>query len=49
MHWEELVELFNEEFTTLVEISLSNFSDVWLKIGDNVDYYYKKLHLWVEI
>ena len=46
MHWEELVELFNEEFTTPGEISLSDFSEIRFKIGDNVtDYYHKKLHV----
>ena len=39
-----LVELFNEEFTTPGEITLSNFSEIWFEIGNNVtDYYHKKL------
>ena len=46
MHQEELVELFNEEFTTPREISLSNFLQIHFKRGDDViDYYHKKLHV----
>ena len=43
-HWEEIVELFNEEFTTTSETSLSDFSDIQFKIGVNViNCYNKKL------
>ena len=39
------IKLFNEEFTTLGEIPLNDFSEIQFKIGDNViDYYHKKLH-----
>ena len=44
MHWEELVEIFNEEFTIPGEISLCDFSEIRFTIDDNVtDYYHKKL------
>ena len=38
-HWEELVELFNEEFTTPGKLSLSDFSEIRFKISDNITDY----------
>ena len=33
LHWEELIQLFTEEFTTLGELSLIDFSDIRFKTG----------------
>ena len=39
------MKLFIEEFIVTGEISLSDFSQIRFKIGDNVTDYYKKLHV----
>ena len=45
-HWEELIELLNEEFIAPSKFCLDNFSDVLFKVGENVsEYYQKKLHV----
>ena len=42
LHREELIQLFNEEFTTPGELFLSNFSDVRFKTGEDVSEYYQQ-------
>ena len=37
-----LIQLFNEEFTILGELSLSNFSDIRFKTGEDASEYYQK-------
>lgn len=46
LHWEELVDLFNEEFTDPGQISLTDFTELKFKLGENVnEYYQQKLKL----
>ena len=42
LQWEELIQLFNEEFTTPGELSLSDFSEIKFKTGEDVSEYYQK-------
>ena len=51
LYWEEFVQLFNEEFSTNGELSLSNFSEITFKIGSDVSECYflkKKCALWLD-
>ena len=41
---EELIQLFNEGFTTPGELSLSDFSDIRFKTVEVSEYYQKKMH-----
>ena len=46
LHWEGFMLLFNKEFTTPGELSLSDFSEIILKTGEDVsEYYQKKMHV----
>ena len=42
LHCEEMIQLFNEEFTTSDELSLSDFSDIRFKAGEDVSECYQK-------
>ena len=44
LYWEELVLLFNEEFTTPGELSISDFSEIKFKMGENLSEIKKKMH-----
>lgn len=42
LHWSELTALFEDAFSLPGEPSLSDFSEIKFKIGDNVNEYYQK-------
>lgn len=42
LHWSELTALFDEAFSLPGEASLSDFSEIKFKIGDEVNEYYQK-------
>lgn len=46
LHWEEIIEILHEEFTSPEQVTLGDFSSIKFNRGDNVsEYYQKKLQI----